>query len=207
VWLIVDVNIKQIPIQYKDLMITENTTQPITSRRSFLLTATQVVLGLGLVSAPTIACAKAVKKRSLSFVHTRTQQELTLVYASGSAYDRRALTKINRFLRDYNTGQVHVIDPKLLDILWAVKGEMGNKGVYEIVSGFRSPKTNRLLRQGHSGVATKSLHMQGKAVDIRFSGASLAQVRQCALEMQCGGVGYYPRDGFVHLDSGQFRTW
>ena len=188
-------------------MVTEKNTQPVVSRRSFLLTTTQIVLGLGVVSAPTIACAKAIGKRSLSFFHTRTQQELSVVYASGSAYDRKALVQINRFLRDYQTGQVHVIDPKLLDILWAVQGEMGNKGVYEIISGYRSPKTNRVLRKGHSGVASHSLHMKGKAADIRFSGASLAQVQQCALEMQCGGVGYYPQDGFVHLDSGQFRTW
>jgi len=188
-------------------MVTEKNTQPIVSRRSFLLTSTQIVLGLGVVSVPTIACAKAVDKRSLSFFHTRTQQELTITYASGTAYDRKALTRINQFLRDYQTGQVHVIDPKLLDILWAVQGEMGRKGVYEVISGYRSPKTNRGLRHGHPGVASHSLHMKGKAVDIRFSGTNLAQIRQCALEMQCGGVGYYPNDGFVHLDSGQYRTW
>jgi len=188
-------------------MVTEKSSQPALSRRSFLLTSTQLVLGLGLVSAPSLACAKAMDRRSLSFFHTRTQQELRVTYAAGKTYDRKALTQINQFLRDYQTGQVHVIDPRLLDILWAVQGEMGSKGVYEVISGYRSPRTNRSLRKGHPGVASHSLHMKGKAVDIRFSGANLSQIYQCALAMHSGGVGFYPNDGFVHLDSGQFRTW
>jgi uncharacterized protein YcbK (DUF882 family) len=188
-------------------MVTEKNSSLVLSRRSFLLTSTQIVLGLGLFSVPTTACAKAIEKRSLSFFHTRTQKELNITYASGKVYDRKALAQINQFLRDYQTGQVHVIDPKLLDILWAVQGEMGCKGVYEVISGYRSPKTNRGLRKGHPGVASHSLHMKGKAADIRFSGANLSQIHECALAMQSGGVGYYPRDGFVHLDSGQFRTW
>ncbi|MDR2551178.1 MAG: DUF882 domain-containing protein [Desulfobulbus sp.] len=188
-------------------MVTEKNSQPALSRRSFLLASTQIVLGLGVVSAPTLACAKALDRRSLSFFHTRTQKELRITYASGKAYDRKALTEINRFLRDYQTGQVHVIDPKLLDILWAVQGEMGSRGIYEVISGYRSPRTNRGLRKGHPGVASHSLHMKGKAVDIRFSGGNLSQVYKCALAMQSGGIGYYPDDGFVHLDSGLFRTW
>ncbi|MDR0218268.1 MAG: DUF882 domain-containing protein, partial [Enterobacteriaceae bacterium] len=121
-------------------MVTEKESQSVLSRRSFLLTSTQIVLGLGLVSAPSLACAKALDRRSLSLFHTRTQQELRITYAAGKTYDRKALTQINQFLRDYQTGQVHAIDPKLLDILWAVQGEIGSKGVYEVISGYRSPK-------------------------------------------------------------------
>ena len=189
-------------------MVTEKNSQPVLSRRSFLLASTQIVLGLGVVSAPTLACAKALDRRSLSFFHTRTQQELRITYASGKTYDRKALAEVNRFLRDHQTGQVHVIDPKLLDMLWALQKEMGSKGVYEVISAYRSPQTNRGLRKGrYSGVAKQSLHMKGKAVDIRFSGANLSQVYKCALAIRSGGVGYYPKDGFVHLDTGQFRTW
>jgi len=188
-------------------MVTEKNSQPNLSRRSFLLKSTQLVLGLGVVSVPTISCAKALEKRSLSFFHTRTQKELTLTYASGNAYDRKALTQVNQFLRDYQTGQVHVIDPKLLDILWAIQGEMGSKGVYEVISGYRSPRTNKGLRRSSGGVASHSLHMKGQAVDIQFSGANIDQIHQCAMAMQSGGVGYYPKAGFIHLDSGQFRTW
>jgi len=189
------------------MMVTEKNFQPALSRRSFLLASTQIVLGLGVVSAPTLACAKAPDQRSLSFFHTHTHQELRITYATGRTYDRSALAEVNSFLRDYQTGQMHVIDPKLLDILWAVQGEMGKKGVYEVISGYRSPKTNRCMRKGHPGVASHSLHMKGKAVDVRFTGASLSQVYKCALAMKSGGIGYYPRDGFVHLDSGLYRTW
>jgi Uncharacterized protein conserved in bacteria len=192
-------------------MVTEKNTPPDLSRRSFLLTAVQLALGLSVVSAPSLACAKVSDKRpdkrSLSFFHTRTQQGLRITYASGKTYDRKALAQINRFLRDYQTGQVHIIDPKLLDILWSIQRTMGSKGVYEVISGYRSPATNRILRKGHPGVASQSLHMKGKAVDIRFSGAKLSQIHQCAVAMRSGGIGYYPRDGFVHLDTGQFRTW
>jgi uncharacterized protein YcbK (DUF882 family) len=188
-------------------MVTEKNSQPNVSRRSFLLTSTQIILGLGVISVPTISCAKALEKRSLSFFHTRTQQELTINYGSGKAYDRNALAQINKFLRDYQTGQIHSIDPKLLDILWAVQQEMGRNGVYEVISGYRSPRTNRELRGETSGVARQSLHMKGKAIDIRFSGANIGQIHQCAMAMQSGGVGYYPKAGFVHLDSGDYRTW
>jgi len=188
-------------------MVTDKSLDPQLSRRSFLCKSTQIALGLGVVSVPSISCAKALGKLSLSFVHTRTQQELTLTYAWGQAYNPRALAQISQFLRDYQTGQTHPIDPKLLDILWAIQGEMGRKGVYEVISGFRSPQTNRKLRRTSSGVAGHSLHMQGKAVDIRFPGIDTDQIHQCAVEMRTGGVGYYAKADFVHLDSGQYRTW
>lgn len=188
-------------------MTTEENDQPKLTRRSFLLTTSQIVLGLGGISIPTISCAKALEKRSLSFFHTRSQQELTLVYALGKTYNRKALTQVNRFLRDHNTGQVHAIDPKLLDILWALQAEIGHKGVYEVISGYRSPQTNRQMRRKDSGVAKKSLHMKGQAVDIRFSAATLSQVRKCAMALGKGGVGYYPKSGFIHLDSGDYRSW
>jgi uncharacterized protein YcbK (DUF882 family) len=188
-------------------MVTEKNIQPHLSRRSFLLKSTQIVLGLGVVSVPAISCAKVLENRSLSFFHTRTQQELNITYASGKTYNSKALTQINQFLRDYQTGQVHVIDPKLLDILWALQEEMGCKGVYEVISGYRSPKTNKGLKRCGGRVASHSLHMKGQAIDIQFSGAKIAQIHQCAMAMQSGGIGYYPKDGFVHLDSGEFRTW
>lgn len=188
-------------------MVTEKGSQPNLSRRSFLLQSTQIVLGFSVLSAPSIACAKALGKRSISLYHTHTEQELTLTYAVGKSYNPKALSQINKFLRDHQTGQVYPIDPKLLDILWALQGEMGRKGVFEVISAYRSPRTNRKLRRTNSGVANHSLHMKGKAIDIRFSGAGLNQVHQCAVEMKCGGIGYYAKAGFVHLDTGEYRTW
>jgi uncharacterized protein YcbK (DUF882 family) len=199
------------------------------SRRSFLVKTTQIVLGLGIASVPDFSWAKVsekrvkhpetqekkfpeprgkiAEKRSLSFFHTQIQRPLDVTYALGTKYDSSALVEINKFLRDHQTGQVHQIDPKLLDILWAIQREMGSKGVYDVISAYRSPKTNRGLRRFHCGVASHSLHMKGQAIDIRFSGTNIDQIHQCALAMQSGGVGYYPKSGFVHLDSGQFRTW
>jgi uncharacterized protein YcbK (DUF882 family) len=188
-------------------MVTDNDAPPNVSRRSFLLKTTQIALGLTVVSIPSISCAKVLGKRSLAFYHTHTQQELNVTYAWGKVYNPKALSQISQYLRDYKTGQTHPIDPKLLDILWAIQGEMGRKGVYEVISGFRSPLTNKKMREKYSGVAEHSLHMQGKAIDIRYSGIDTDQIQQCAIEMKSGGVGYYAKSDFVHLDTGEYRTW
>jgi uncharacterized protein YcbK (DUF882 family) len=188
-------------------MVTEKKSQPIFSRRSFLQKTTQIVAGLGVASVPAISNAKALGKRSLSFYHTHTLQSLDITYAWGRVYSPRALAQIEYYLRDFRTGETHPIDPKLLDILWTIQGEMGRKGVYEVISGYRSPTTNRQLRKNSSGVAGKSLHMRGKAIDVRFSGIDTDQIQQCAIEMRAGGVGYYAKSDFVHLDTGEYRTW
>lgn len=177
------------------------------TRRSFLAHSAQVIAGLAALSVPDICSAKVAAKRTISLYHVRAQKELTLTYARGNSYDPKAMAKIASFLRDYQTGQIHRIDPGLLDILWTVQQEMGCKGPYKVVSAFRSPQTNRKLRRIKSGVAGHSLHMQGKAIDISLPGARLNQIRQCAISMQTGGVGYYPKSDFVHLDSGIYRTW
>lgn len=200
-------------------MVTENSAQPVLSRRFFLEKSIQLALGLTVVSVPTITCAKVLAKpkvlgkpkilakRSLALFHTHTQQELNITYALGKSYNPKALAQINYFLRDHQTGKAHPIDPKLLDILWSIQGQMGRKGTYEVISGFRSPLTNRQLQQHSSGVAGHSLHMKGKAIDIRFSGADTDQIHQCAMGMKSGGVGYYAKSDFVHLDTGTYRTW
>ena len=181
--------------------------QTLLSRRSFLRKSIQVAVGLTVIAAPGIGAATVPKKRSLSFLHTHTNQTLEVTYAWGDRYNPFSLAKINKFLRDYKTGQAHAIDPKLLDILWGIQQEMGCKGVYEVISGFRSPATNGGMRRQGSGVAKNSLHMQGKAIDIRFPGVDTNQIQQCALGMKCGGVGYYAKSDFVHLDTGEYRTW
>ena len=200
-------------------MVTENSSLTVLSRRFFLKKSTQIALGLTVISVPTITCAKILgkpkvmgkpkllAKRSLCLYHTHTQQELNITYALGKAYNPKALAQINYFLRDHQTGKIHPIDPKLLDILWSIQGQMGRKGVYEVISAFRSPLTNRQLQQHSSGVAGHSLHMKGKAIDIRFSEADIDQIHQCAMRMKSGGVGYYAKSDFVHLDTGTYRTW
>ncbi len=118
----------------------------------------------------------------------------------------KALAQINQYLRDFRTDEVYPIDPGVLDILWEVQRELGGS-TYEIISGYRSPKTNQALRSRSGGVAKRSLHMKGKAVDIRLTGKRTRTVRDCAVALKCGGVGYYAKSDFVHLDTGRVRTW
>jgi len=188
-------------------MVTDKSIEPVSSRRFFLKRTTQIALGLTVLSVPAISCAKVMGKRSLSFFHTHTQQSLDITYAWGKVYNPKALKQISFFLRDYQTGKTHPIDPKLLDILWTVQQEMGRKGEYEVICGYRSPQTNRQLARKSSGVAGHSLHMKGKAIDIRFPGVDTDQIHQCAVEIKSGGVGYYAKSDFVHLDTGDYRTW
>ena len=176
------------------------------SRRSFLVHTAQTLAGLATISIPELTWAKASsEKRTLSFFHERAQKEWTATYAVGESYNPTVLSQVNVFLRDYQANKVHNIDPKLLDILWAVQRQLGVHGTYEVVSAYRTPQTNRLMRRHSRAVAGHSLHMQGRAIDISLSGAHLSQIRQCAMHMQTGGVGIYPR--WVHLDTGEYRTW
>nr|WP_240193437.1 DUF882 domain-containing protein [Desulfobulbus alkaliphilus] len=186
------------------------------TRRFFLQQTTRILAGITVASIPVISNAssvpvlrstRSVGKRSLSFYHIHTQQSLDVTYAWGTAYNAAALERINYFLRDFRSGEVYPIDPKLLDILWTIQEDMGRNGVYEVISAFRSPATNGQLRQGGAGVADRSLHMQGKAIDVRFTGARTNQIQQRAIQLQRGGVGYYARSDFVHLDTGRYRVW
>ncbi len=188
-------------------MVTERSSRIVLTRRSFLQKTTQLLLGASVASIPSMSHAAVMGKRSLAFYHTHTGRELSATYAWGQVYNPVALTRINHYLRDFRTGEMHPIDPKLLDILWTIQQEIGNKGVYEVISGFRSPKTNGQLRHNSAGVAEHSLHMQGKAIDVRFTGIDTGQIQQCAKEMRSGGVGYYAKSDFVHLDTGRYRTW
>ena len=180
------------------------------SRRAFLGKACLTGAGLALLSAPDIARAVALtRKRTLSFFHTHTEEELEVAYTVGRIYNPIALDRINHFLGDFRTGEVHVIDPRLLDILWALQARSGRPGVFSVISGYRSPQTNAYLRgrSKNSGVAVKSLHMEGRAIDVRFSELPTDQLRDCAIDLESGGVGYYAKSDFVHLDTGEFRTW
>ncbi len=146
--------------------------------------------------------------RALTLHHLHTDQRLSLTYRTGDNYHRSALRRLNHFLRDFRTGDVTAIDPRIFDMMYEVQERVsGHDGVFEIIGGYRSPKTNAMLRRTSSGVAKRSLHMSGQAVDMRLSGSSLRHVRDTAIRMGRGGVGYYPRSDFVHLDTGRVRHW
>jgi uncharacterized protein YcbK (DUF882 family) len=145
--------------------------------------------------------------RSLSLVNVNTQEALTVTYWSDGAYHRDALNKLNHFLRDSQNNAETEMDPLLFDVLWHTMNICGYGGTIEVLSAYRSPTTNAWLASVSRGVARDSQHMNGNAMDIRFPGVPVFKIRQAARSLQMGGVGFYPRSGFVHLDTGPIRYW
>ncbi len=145
--------------------------------------------------------------KMLAFHNTHTGDQLALTYFEQGRYIKDALHEINHLFRDYHDGTVHPIDLALLDQLYDLKHTLEVRKPFHIVSGYRSPATNADLRKHSDGVAKNSLHMEGRAIDIRIEGLDTRRIRNAALAMQRGGVGYYGRSDFVHLDTGSVRTW
>lgn len=175
----------------------------VCSRRRFL--------GTLIAAAPIMAVPRqllaAPAFRALRFTHTHTGERLAVEYFSGGTYVADALTTVNHFLRDFRTGDVHTIDPELLDLLHGLASVTGTSKPFQVISGYRSPVTNETLRHRSEGVAAGSLHMQGQAIDIRLDDVALPRLRQAALEVRRGGVGFYPASDFVHVDTGRVRKW
>lgn len=146
-------------------------------------------------------------ERSLSLYNLHTGESLETVYWSRGQYDPGALADINTILRDHRTEETIPIDTGLLDFLHVLHRDMGSQGPLHIISGYRSPDTNTSLHAKNRGVARNSLHMYGKAVDIRMPGQNLSALRNMAISLKRGGVGYYPRSDFVHVDVGRVRHW
>lgn len=178
--------------------------EPIFNRRSFIKYSLQLAAGVAL-SGPLESIA-ALAKEQISFYHTHTGERLTINYSCDGC-SPATLNRLNNFLRDFRTGDIHPIDPALLDIIYGIQLKSGSNGLVEVISGYRSPKTNTLLRSQSSGVAKKSLHMQGQAVDVRISDLETEHLRDTAISLRQGGVGYYGKSDFVHIDTGRFRTW
>jgi uncharacterized protein YcbK (DUF882 family) len=151
--------------------------------------------------------ARRIPSKMISLQNPHTGDRLRLTYFERGLYIEDALQEIDYVLRDYHTGDVHPIDPALLDQLYDLKLRLGVSRPFNIISGYRSPETNANLRRHSDGVAKHSLHMQGRAVDIRLDGYDASTIRDAALSMERGGVGYYSASNFVHLDTGDVRTW
>ena len=176
------------------------------SRRQFLRTLSVAASGLALSSPWRDVCADT-SDRSLSFFHTHTGEHLKLTYFSDGLYHDDALDEIKHYLRDFRTNEIHPIDSQLLDILYRVKNACNSNGTFEVISGYRSPQTNQSLRAQGQGVAEHSLHMVGKAIDIRLTDVKTAYLKKAAVSLKCGGVGYYAQSNFVHIDTGRVRSW
>ncbi len=168
-------------------------------------------LSVMAVSSPLFSDTGAARDlaadRRLSLYSLNFKQGLEVEYCASGAYVPEALSAIDRFLRDSLNGSVAPIDPKLLDLLHELHAKVGADAPFTVVCGYRSPKTNAALRARSHSVAEHSLHMEGKAVDIRITGVPLAKLYKAALEMKAGGVGYYPKSGFIHVDVGPVRSW
>lgn len=145
--------------------------------------------------------------RQLSLVNLHTSEKLQVRYFENGAYVPAALARLNSVLRDHRSGETGDIDPKLFDQLHALAECARCEPHYQIISGYRSPASNAQLRAKSKGVARHSLHMEGRAIDVRLSGTACSKLRDYALGMQAGGVGYYAKSNFVHLDTGRVRSW
>ena len=177
--------------------------------RRGLLGAGLGLIGSALLPAGAMAAqSRSSGERALSFYHTHTGETAKAVFWANGGFVKDGLSELNRLLRDFRTGDVHVIDPELFNLLHRARALTGGEGKrFEIISGFRSHRTNEMLRGHSTGVAKKSLHQQGKAIDVRLPGVDLANLRKAALALKGGGVGYYPDPQFVHMDTGRVRFW
>jgi uncharacterized protein YcbK (DUF882 family) len=165
------------------------------------------IFALGLLSFAVPAAQAETRTLKLFFIHTKEKAEIT--FKRNGRYDQAGLKKINMFLRDWRRNEPTKMDPRLLDLVWETYRAVGASDYIHVVSAYRSPATNSMLRKRSKGVANKSQHMLGKAMDFYIPGVSLKKLRETGLRMQVGGVGYYPRSGspFVHLDVGSVRHW
>jgi uncharacterized protein YcbK (DUF882 family) len=174
------------------------------TRRGFV--AGLAVAGLGMLRVPRPLRALE-SSRALSFRHLHTGERLQAEYFALGDYLPRALADINHVLRDWRTGDVHAMDPALLDLLYDLHRTTGSRHPFEVICGYRSPATNSMLRQHSTKVSATSLHLKGKAIDIRLADVPLARLRDAAKALRGGGVGYYPDSDFVHVDTGRVRSW
>ncbi len=163
--------------------------------------------GAAALASTNPAFALTPAPRALSFHNLHTGESFKGAYWENGQYVPDSLVEIRKVLRDFRTGDEHMIDTKLLDLLTAMHRRLDTSEPFQVISGYRSPKSNAMLREKGSGVATHSYHMRGMAIDIRVAGRRTSSIQRLALGLQRGGVGYYPASDFVHVDVGPVRTW
>ena len=195
----------------------------ITTKGDFAsLVSRRKILGFGALAAGTLAATSIINPasaaifsrgerfdgaRRISFRNSHTGEIFSGVYRVGDKYLPDAFERINVVLRDFRTNELFPIDPRVIDIIYSVHNLTQRDEPYEVLSGYRCPKTNANLRSHSEGVAKNSLHMTGQAIDLRLPGFETKQIRKLAVSLKAGGVGYYPKSDFVHMDTGDVRTW
>jgi uncharacterized protein YcbK (DUF882 family) len=203
------------PVTYRDACRMRQAPEPgrtrgatlVLRKRGFLAGLAAALLGMS-AGAPQVA-AEFGSTRTISLYHIHTQENLTITYKKDGKYIPEAMKKLDWFLRDWRENESTEMDPKTIDLLWEMHTELGSKQPINIICGYRSPKTNNMLRRTVGGQAKHSLHMTGQAIDATFPDIPLKEMRYSALIRERGGVGYYPTSGipFVHVDSGPVRAW
>ena len=186
------------------MSVDDTTNYAVNTTRRLLLRAS--LAGSVLAMAP-LSKVWASGERSLSLKNLHTGEQINQPYWMAGNYLPDSLSAINAVLRDHRSGEVYPIDPGLLDLLSALQQRVNSRHGYEVISGYRSPASNAMLQSKSNGVAKRSLHMQGKAIDIRMPGTHLAQLHRAASEMKSGGVGLYTSSNFIHVDTGRVRYW
>lgn len=181
----------------------------VPSRRIFLkgfacVAATAMMGTPGMAQA---AKGSFYSSRKLALHNLHTEEKLALTYFDRGRYVSSAVHDLSYLLRDHRSGDSHAMDPELFDLLDDLQASLGGNKTFQVISGYRSPATNHMLNKTSSGVAKKSYHMQGKAIDIRVVGVDSRKVQKAAIELARGGVGYYRRSDFVHIDTGNIRHW
>ena len=177
------------------------------SRRRFLTRSSMAAVGALLLPSTRSVASMLSTERTLNFHNVHTDEELTIRCCPEKDYDRETRLRFSSLLRDHHADEVREMDPGLIDIFFALSAFTGSSGTFKILSGYRSPETNGWLRRFSHGVAEHSMHIEGKAVDIRMDDVSIREIRQAGMALAMGGVGYYPRSNFVHLDTGRIRYW
>ena len=179
------------------------------TRRSFLKSSVALASALSVpaLSKAAATATAAPGERTLRLYNTHTGESIKSVFWAEGQFIPEALNDINKILRDHRNGKIASMDPALLTLLERVSAQFGNNKILHVISGYRSPETNQLLANQSNGVAKHSMHMEGKAIDIRMPGTDLKQLHKAALAVRGGGVGYYDQSQFVHMDTGRVRTW
>ncbi len=200
------------------LLKTHKQTDSDLNRRRFItkasgvVVATPVLLKSSLVSSaiqsgvPYVDMRSGGANRQISLFNTHTGEHLSSAYWKNGQFDDKTLSHIDYILRDHRENKIHPMSTKLIDIIYSIQQHFGNKELH-IVSGYRTPKTNAMLREVSSGVARNSYHIKGMAIDLRIPGVPTKRIRNFAQTQRAGGVGWYPNSGFVHIDIGPVRFW
>ncbi|MFN7112796.1 MAG: DUF882 domain-containing protein [Alphaproteobacteria bacterium] len=176
-------------------------------RRGFLKAGLFVTAALGFWTPALAQAAAPNTARVIRLQNAHTGEKFTGEYWYNGKYLPSAFAEIKKLMRDHRINEQFPIDPRLMDILYVMHGRLKNSGPYHVLSGYRSPTTNARLRRNSEGVARNSLHMTGQAIDLKLPGTRLSVVRNAAIDLKSGGVGFYPRSDFVHVDTGRVRHW